>query len=59
MPYTEPVPEKKKVDTVDATFKLLTKGLNRAQIAEQRGLSVDTIGSHLLKLKKKKLGLSL
>jgi len=50
LPYTEPVPEKKKVDTVDATFKLLTKGLNRAQIAEQRGLSIDTIGSHLLKL---------
>ncbi len=50
LPYTEPAPEKKKVETVDATFKLLTKGLNRAQIAEQRGLSVDTIGSHLLKL---------
>ena len=39
-----------RIDTVDATFNLLTKGLNRSQIAEKRGLSVETIGGHLLKL---------
>ena len=50
LPYVEPVKEKEKIDTVDATFNLLTKGLNRAQIAEKRGLSVETIGGHLLKL---------
>ncbi|MDO8417162.1 MAG: DNA helicase RecQ [Agitococcus sp.] len=50
LPYVEPAKEKEKIDTVDATFNLLTKGLNRAQIAEKRGLSVETIGGHLLKL---------
>lgn len=46
--YAEPVLEK--VDTVTATLELVNRGLNRAQIAEHRGLAEDTIGSHLLKL---------
>ncbi len=46
--YVEPVLEK--VDTVTATLELVNQGLDRAQIAEQRGLTVDTIGGHLLKL---------
>jgi ATP-dependent DNA helicase RecQ len=39
-----------KVDTVAATLDLVHRGLDRAQIAEHRGLTVDTIGGHLLKL---------
>ncbi len=39
-----------KVDTLAATLELVNRGLDRAQIAEQRGLSIDTIGGHLLKL---------
>ncbi len=46
--YAEPILEK--VDTVTATLELVNRGLNRAQIAEHRGLAEDTIGSHLLKL---------
>lgn len=46
--YDEPILEK--VDTVTATLELVNRGLNRAQIAEHRGLAEDTIGSHLLKL---------
>lgn len=46
--YAEPTLEK--VDTVTATLELVNRGLNRAQIAEHRGLAEDTIGSHLLKL---------
>jgi ATP-dependent DNA helicase RecQ len=48
LPYVEP--NTAKIDTVEATFALITQGLTREQIAEQRGLSVDTIGGHLLKL---------
>jgi ATP-dependent DNA helicase RecQ len=46
--YAEPTLEK--VDTVTATLELVNRGLDRAQIAEHRGLTVDTIGGHLLKL---------
>lgn len=46
--YSEPTLEK--VDTVTATLELVNRGLDRAQIAEHRGLTVDTIGGHLLKL---------
>jgi ATP-dependent DNA helicase RecQ len=49
--YAEPTLEK--VDTVTATLELVNRGLDRAQIAEQRGLAIDTIGSHLLKLYQK------
>ncbi len=38
------------VDTVTATLELVNRGLDRAQIAEHRGLTIDTIGGHLLKL---------
>lgn len=48
LPYAEP--KTAKIDTLEATFSLVAQGLNREQIAEQRGLSVDTIGGHLLKL---------
>ena len=46
--YTEPTLEK--IDTVTATLELVNRGLDRAQIAAHRGLTVDTIGGHLLKL---------
>jgi ATP-dependent DNA helicase RecQ len=49
--YAEPILDK--VDTVTATLELVNRGLDRAQIAEQRGLAIDTIGSHLLKLYQK------
>ena len=46
--FEESTPEK--VDTVTATLELVNRGLDRAQIAEHRGLTIDTIGGHLLKL---------
>lgn len=46
--YTEPTLEK--IDTVTATLELVNRGLDRAQIAAHRGLTVETIGGHLLKL---------
>jgi ATP-dependent DNA helicase RecQ len=48
LPYVESASAK--VDTLEATLGLLKQGLTREQIAEQRGLSIDTIGGHLLKL---------
>lgn len=48
--YITPEASSEKVDTVAATLELVNRGLSRDQIAEQRGLSVDTIGGHLLKL---------
>ncbi len=39
-----------KIDTVAATLSLVEQGLDREAIAARRGLSVDTIASHLLKL---------
>ncbi|AXI03347.1 DNA helicase RecQ [Aquirhabdus parva] len=49
-PMSYPEPAQEKVDTLTATLELVNRGMDRAQIAEHRGLSVDTIGGHLLKL---------
>jgi len=39
-----------KVDTLQATLELVHAGMDRVAIAEARGLAIETIGSHLLKL---------
>ena len=47
--FAEPA-AKEKVDTVAATLELVEQGLDRAEIAQRRGLSEDTVAGHLLKL---------
>jgi ATP-dependent DNA helicase RecQ len=48
--YTIHDAAQEKIDTVAATLEMVNRGMDRAQIAEARGLSADTIGGHLLKL---------
>jgi ATP-dependent DNA helicase RecQ len=48
-PILDPI-KVKKTDTLKATLNLFEQGLSRDEIAEARGLSVDTITGHLLKL---------
>ena len=43
-------PTEPKVDTVQATFELYKRGLNHAQISEERQLSPSTIIGHLTRL---------
>ncbi|PIQ68656.1 MAG: AAA family ATPase, partial [Candidatus Taylorbacteria bacterium CG11_big_fil_rev_8_21_14_0_20_46_11] len=47
--------KKEKVDTLSATKGLVLKGLSIQAVAEERGMTVGTIISHLEKLKEKKV----
>ena len=50
LPAEAPSPRPTKSDTVDETLRLVQEGLVPAQIATQRGLTEQTIYSHLAKL---------